>query len=64
MAYFAKFEKFKVVERRNGEVYKTKKVGEQWFESKDFPEPYIVDDQDELWVVTNDYHFGKEKPNA
>ena len=64
MAYFAKFEKFKVTERRNGEVYKTAKIGESWFEQKEFPTPYIVDEKDEMWVVTNDCHFGKEKPNV
>ena len=62
MPYFIKLEKHKVAEMRDGAVYKTVKVCEEWFDSREQPEMYVIDDTGHMYVVTNDYHFGTDKP--
>lgn len=64
MSGFAKLDKYKVVEKKNGAVYKTKKVGFAWFPINSQPANYIEDETGHIWVSTTDYHFGPICPAA
>lgn len=62
MSYWAKFEKFQVVARKEGAIYKTKCVGFKWFKSPNFPKTDSPGDDDCLWVPTGSYHFEVTPP--
>lgn len=63
MPYWVKMEKFLVTEfGTQGEIKGTKRIGTEWFENKNAPEPYKVDAESITWANTTDADFGKEKP--
>lgn len=55
-----RFEKWRITEMKNGEIFKTEKVGEAWFacaqykRPSEFPETNVWDENDECWVATGD----------
>lgn len=57
MPGYVKLEKFRIIERRNGTIYKTQSLGFEWFPINRQPEPI---DGDIMWIRTLDYHFGSE----
>lgn len=61
MPGYHRMDKFIVTEYRDGCVYKTKKVSDQWFKLDECPEAYMIKD-DVMWVNTNDYYFGPDDP--
>lgn len=63
MSGFVRLEKYQVLQRKDGCVYKTKKVGSEWFPIKAQPDTNKEDKDGFLWVVTLDYHFGPTKPS-
>ena len=62
MAYWVKMEKRKVTEMRDGAIYRTEKVGDEWFLNTEAPEAYVVGSDGVQWCNTSDMHFGKDKP--
>lgn len=64
MPGWVKLEKRKVTQYKNGAVYKTKVIGNEWFSINAQPETYKVDENDYMWVSTLDYHFGPTKPTG
>lgn len=50
-----KYERRKVISWLDGAVFRTAGVGYQWFEVGKGPEVYVVDNQDLMWVTTDEY---------
>ena len=55
---FVKFEKFRVIERKDGAVFKTKREGFAWFHINETPPEQ---DGDIIWASTLDCHFGSKE---
>lgn len=61
MAGYHKMEKFIITEIRDGCIFKTQKVGFQWFRMDAMPKCY-EDQGGYIWVNTDDYYFGPKDP--
>jgi len=56
---YVKLERFQILERRDGTIFKTKSIGFEWFPLKGKPETSSCrPDEDLMWVETGIYHFG------
>ncbi len=62
MPRFIRMDIYQITERRNGAIFKTRKIGSDWFNSTNCPESNIPDGQDRMYVATLDEHYGPHPP--